>query len=155
MPTANAFSITITLSRSRERLPDLLERVGPEAPDTEGGDVDPFGSQLVDDLVDRPEHRAERDDDRLGVSARVRAQQAAGGPAERLRELARDPRHEVERLHLLRVHQVLDLGERLGADHGTDRHRVVRVEHLSRLEGGQERVDLSLRREGRRARPRG
>ena len=120
-----------------------------------GADVDPFGSQLVDDLVDRPEHRAERDDHRLGRLTRVRAHEAPGAPPELLLELAGDPRHEVERLHLLRVHEVLDLGERLGADHGADRHRIVRVEHLSRLEGGQERVHLSLRWEGRRARPRG
>ena len=79
--------------------------------------------------------------------ARIRAHQAPGGPPELLLELAGDPRDEVERLHLLCVHEVLDLGERLGADHRADRHRIVRVEHLSRLEGGQERVHLSLRGE--------
>ena len=109
-----------------------------------GGDVDALGAQLVDDLVDRAEHRAERDDDRLGVLARVRAEQPARAASERLLELAGDPRDDVERLHLLRVHEVLDLGERLGADHRADRHRVVGVEHLARLEGGQERVDLLL-----------
>ena len=31
-------------SRSRKRLPDLFERIGPEAPDAEGGDVDVLGS---------------------------------------------------------------------------------------------------------------
>ena len=104
----------------------------------------PSLAQLVDDLLDRSEHRAERDDDRLRVLAAVAAHQPTGGAAERLLELGGDLGHDVERLHLLRVHEVLDLGERLGADHRADRHRIVRVEHLPRLERRQERVDLLL-----------
>jgi hypothetical protein len=41
-------------------------------------------------------------------------------------------------LHLLRVHQVLDLEERLRADHRPNRHRLARVEDLARLERRQE-----------------
>ena len=65
-------------------------------------------AQLVDDVLDRAEHRAERDDDRLGVLACGNgAARPPDAAAERLRELGRELRDEVERLHLLRVHQVL------------------------------------------------
>ena len=42
------------------------------------------------------------------------------------------------------VGQVADLGEGFGADHGADRDRVGRVEHLARLVPRQERVHLGL-----------
>jgi SAM-dependent methyltransferase len=72
---------------------------------------------------------------------------AARRPAEGLRELARDLGQDVERLHLLRMHEVANLGERLGTDHRADRHGIVGVEHLLRLEPREERVDLCLARE--------
>ena len=77
----------------------------------------------------------------------VAADEASGGPSERLRELGRELGNRVEGLHLLRVHQVLHLGERLGPDHRPDGHGLVWIEHLPRLERRQEGVDLLLRRE--------
>ena len=130
-----------------ERLAHLLERVRPEGLDADGPDLRSLLAQLVDDVLDRPEHRPERDHDRLRVGAAVRADQAAGVPPEGLGELPRDLGDHVERLHLRGVHEVLDLRERLGADHGPDRHRVGGVEDLPGLEPRQERVDLLLRRD--------
>ena len=43
--------------------------------------------------------------------------------------------------------EVPHLGERLRPDHRADRHRLVRVEHLARLERRQEGVDLLLARD--------
>ena len=88
-----------TPSRARRRASrrasagaDLLERVTAGSSVTpSGADPDALLAQLVDDVLDRAEHRAERDDDRLGVarsgSRRTRPPELA---AERLRELAGD-----------------------------------------------------------------
>ena len=66
---------------------------------------------------------------------------------ERLAERPADVRNDVEGLHLGHMPEVADLHERLGADHGADRHRRVRVEHLTRFERWEERIDLLLRGE--------
>ena len=87
-PTASAFSSTTTRQAPRQRLADLLEREGPEGLDAERADPDALVAQLVDDVLDRPQHRAERDDDRLGVLGAVAAHQAAGGSP----EVDREPR---------------------------------------------------------------
>src|SRR5262249_33563240 len=50
---------------SLEDLADLVQRERPERLDPERADPHPRLAQLVDDLPDRPENRAERDDDRL------------------------------------------------------------------------------------------
>ena len=68
-PTANAFSSTTTRSRAAQRRSDLVERPRPEALDAERADAHALLAQLVDDVLDRAQHRAERDDDRLGVVA--------------------------------------------------------------------------------------
>ena len=62
-------------------------------------------AQLVDDVLDRAEHRAERDDDRLGVLAAVPAEQPAGCGRRPARTRC-DLGDHVERLHLLGVHEV-------------------------------------------------
>ena len=125
-----------------QRRPHLLHREGPERLDRQRADRDALVAQLVDRVLDRPQHRAEGDDDGLGVLVEVAADQPAGGAAEGGLELGGDLGDHVERLHLLGVGEVLDLGEGLRPDHRADRHRVGRVEHLARLEGGEEGVDL-------------
>jgi hypothetical protein len=45
------------------------------------------------------------------------------------------------------VRKVAHFHESLGADHGADRHRLGGIEHLARLVGRQEGVDLGLRRD--------
>ena len=80
MPTASAFSSTITRFACGERLAHLVERERPERLDPESADADALVAQLVDRLLDRAEHRAERDDDRLRVVGAVRA-----GPGRRTR----------------------------------------------------------------------
>ena len=105
------------------------------------------------DVLDRAEHRAQGDDDRLGVVGCGTAGPAR--PSSRpnaCRELGRDLGDHVERLHLLGVREVLDLEERLGADHRADRHRFGRVEHLARLEraaGRRRPAPASARRPAR------
>ena len=89
-PTASAFSSTTTRSALRERRAHLLEREGPKRLDAERADADALVAQLVDHVLDRAQHRAQRDHDRLGVVGPVAAQQAAGVAAEGLCELARD-----------------------------------------------------------------
>ena len=76
IPTARAFSSTTTRLASLERRADLLQRERPERLDPERADADPLLAQLVDHLLDRPQHRAERDDDRLGVLGAVGARPA-------------------------------------------------------------------------------
>src|SRR6266508_1781204 len=71
---------------------DLLEGVGPEAPDADGADLHTLFPQLVDDLLDRSKHGAERDDDRVRVRASVGMNQSAGAAADGLGELAGDLR---------------------------------------------------------------
>ena len=70
--------------RGAERGAQLLERERPEALDPDGADLDAAVAQLVDDLLDRAEHRSECDDDRVRVGAPVGVEQAAGAAAERL-----------------------------------------------------------------------
>jgi hypothetical protein len=72
-----------------------------------------------------------------GLAARVGQDLLVG-------EGRRDLRDLLEGLHLLRVREVADLHERLRPDHRADRHGVIGVEHLTRREGRQERVDLLL-----------
>jgi hypothetical protein len=48
-------------------------------------------------------------------------------------------------MHLLGVREVAHFHEGLGADHGADGDRLVHVQHLARLVGRQEGVDLGLR----------
>jgi hypothetical protein len=88
-------------------------------------------------------------------SAAIGVHQAAGVAAEDLLELGGHLRDALQRLHLLGVGEVAHLHEGLGADHRADATRLVRVEHLARLEGRQEGVDLRPARARRRARPRG
>ena len=129
-----------------ERLAHLRERVRAEALDGETSDRFALLAQLVHDVLDRPQHRAEGDDDRLRVLGAVAAHQPAGGPAEGLLEVVGEARNRLQGLELLRVHEVLDLAERVRAHHGADRHRLGRVEHHARLEAREERVHLLLRR---------
>ena len=154
-PTANAFSTTTPASRCASALADLVERPRAEARDAERADATPSSrsSSTTSSIVPSTEPSAT-----TTVSASSIRYGRTSPPelaAERARELGGDPRDLVERLHLLGVHEVLHLGERLGPDHRADRHRLVRVEHLPRLERRQERVDLLLRRHVDLARPRG
>ena len=128
----------------RQSVADLLEGERPEGLDAERAHPDADVAHLVDDLLDRPQHRAERHDDRLRALGSVAAHQAAGGSAEVDREPLGDLGDHVEGLHLLVVGEVLDLEEGLGTDHRPDRHGVRGVEQLPGLEGGHERVDLLL-----------
>ena len=72
----------------------------------EGADAVALVAQLVDGVLDRAQHRAERDDDRLGVLGAVAAHQAARAPAEGRREVGGQRGDQVERLHLLGVREV-------------------------------------------------
>ena len=114
----------------------------------------PSVAQLIDGVLDRPEYRAERNDDRLRVLGAVAAEQPAGVTPERVPEVAGDLGDQLERLHLLGVRQVAHLRERLGPDHRADRDRIVGVEDLARSIRRQVRIDLRLRRASPRARPR-
>ena len=134
------------LPRVLQRVADRVERERAERRDAERADRDALLAQLVDGLLDRAEHRAERDDDRLGALGPVGPHEPSGAAAERRLEVRGDLGDPVEREHLLVVLERLDLHERLGTDHRADRHRVVRVEHLARLERRQPRVHLLLRR---------
>src|SRR3990172_4328972 len=84
--------------RMGERGAHLLERVRAEALEPDGADADALLAQLVDDVLDRAEHRAEREDDGLGVLAPVATHEAPRRATERLRELGGDLRDAVERL---------------------------------------------------------
>ena len=130
-----------------ERLADLVEREGAERLDAEGADPDAALAQLIDHRLDRPQNRAERDDDRVGALGPVAAQQAAGGTAEVDREALGDLGDHVEGLHLLGVGEVLDLEEGLRPDHGADRYGLGRVEDLAGLERRNEVVDRLLVRD--------
>src|SRR3954468_18033150 len=99
--------------RVPEDLADLVHWPGPERLHPDGPDLHAVLAHLVDGILDRPKHGAERDHDRVGVLAAVAANEPAGGAAEPLPELGGDPWNHVERLHLLRVGEVLDLGESL------------------------------------------
>ena len=82
----------------------------------------PAVAQLVDHVLDRAEDGPQGDDDRLCILGPVGAHQPSRGAPEGGLEVLRDPGDRVERLHLLRVHQILDLGEGLRAHHRADRH---------------------------------
>src|ERR1044072_4681128 len=122
-PTANAFSTTAT------------RWAGPEALDPDDANLHTLLAQLVDDVLDCPEHGAQRDDHGLGVIRTVGPDQPTRVPPECLFEVGGDLWHEVERLHLLRVHEVSDLEERLRADHRPDRDRLARGQAPGRVAG--------------------
>ena len=146
--------------RTRLRVPQrrahLLERERPERLDRRARRCfTPSLAQLVDDVLDRAEHRAERDHDRLRVLAAVAAEQAAGVAAERAARTRRRSRGiRSSACICLACARYLTSVNASGPDHRADRHRLGRVEHLARLERRQERVDLLLRRARRRARRR-
>ena len=56
------------------------------ARDADDADLLALVAQLVDDVLDRPQHRAERDHDRLGVLGAVGSDESAGVAAELLVE---------------------------------------------------------------------
>ena len=154
-PTARHFSSTTTRFACRSASRSAASGNGRnEQIDTEPM-RDAVVAHLVDDFLDRAVHRAERDDDRLGVLGAVGADEPARVAAElRLRTPRRAAGISVERAQLLVVREVAHLGERLGADHRADRDRLGRIEHLPRLERRQVGIDLRLRRACRRARRR-
>ena len=115
----------------------------------------PALAQLVDDLDQRAEDGSQRHDHGLRVGAVVVLEQPARAAPESAAEVGGDARDQLERLQLLGVREVAHLGERLGAHHRADRHRLVRVEHLARGELGQEVIDLAPVRAPRAARRRG
>ena len=154
-PTLKAFSTTTTrralASASRTAsMGNGRNEVMPSAPMRMPGVA--LG---VDDVLDRPEHRAHGDDHDVGVGAAVRVHQSARVAPEGLGELLGQLPDAPERLQLAGVREVAHLLERLGPDHGADGVRVVGIEQLAGLVGRQERVDLLLRRAGPRARWRG
>ncbi len=126
-----------------ERVTDGLVGERPEAGDAQHADLQAARAQFVHHVLDRAEHRAERDHDDLRIVEPVRPDQPAGVPAELDAELGRDRRDDLQGLLHAFVGQVAHLGERLGADHGADRDRLGRVEHLSRVVPRQECVHLS------------
>ena len=130
--------------RLGQRVAHLVERERAEALEGDGADRDALVAHLVDHVLDRAQHRAERQHQRLGVVGAVAAHEPAGGAAEGLLELVGELRDHVEGLHLLGVHEVLHLGEGLGPHHRADRDRVGGVELLARLERRQVGVDLLL-----------
>ena len=67
MPTASAFSSTTTRLAPAERRAHGVERERAEGRDPDDADLHALLAQLIDGVLDRAEHRAERDDDRLGV----------------------------------------------------------------------------------------
>jgi hypothetical protein len=129
---------------ARNRGAHLLGGVGPEAAERERPDALAAIAQVVDDVLDRAEHRAQRDHDRVGVLQAVPAHEPARVAAERGGEVAGDARDRVEREPLLGVHEVAHLHERLRPDHRADRDRLVGIEHLARRERGQEGVHGGL-----------
>ena len=80
----------------------------------------------------------------LGVLGPVGAEQAAALAPEGLGELRGQGGDPLEGVELAEVGEVADLLEGLGADHRADRDRVVGVEHLARLVGREEGVDVGL-----------
>ena len=154
-PTLKAFSTTTTWRALPSALAHGVDREGPERRDAERADAQPGVALLVDDVLDRPEHRAHGDDDHVGVGAAVGVHEPARVAPEGLGELRAQLADAPERGQLAGVGQVADLLERLGPDHGADGVRIGGVEHLARLVGGQEGVHLRLARAGRPARWRG
>ncbi len=120
---------------------------GTEATDAEHADPRTLLTHLVHGVLDRAEHGAECHDHGLGILEAVAAHEAAALTAEDATELVGPGRDEFERLPLLGVGEIAHLHERLGPDHGADRDRVGRVEHLARRVGGQVGIDLLLRRQ--------
>ena len=66
-PTANAFSTTITCFAFASALRISSAGQGRKQPMPESPDALVGVAELVDDILDRPDHRSERDDDRVGV----------------------------------------------------------------------------------------
>ena len=120
------------------------ERERPERLDAEDADRHSLFAQPVDRLLERADHRAESDDDRLRVFAAIAAHQPARGAAEARLELGGDARNVLERGKLLGVREVAHFHERLRPDHRADRDRLVGIEDLARRVRRQERVDLGL-----------
>ena len=132
----------------RERRAHLVERPRPEALDGRARrSRRPRRASRRSTSSIVPSTEPERDDDRLGVLAR-----GSRAPARRTRaRSARRSRRRSAGSRRARASawraQVADLEVRLGPDHRADRHRLVGVEHLARLERRQEGVDLLLRRD--------
>ncbi len=130
-----------------QRIPHRFERERSERGDAQHADLHPGSPELVDSVLDRAQHRAERDDDGVRILGPVMPDQAAGVPAELAGEGRGHLGDQPQRLVLPGVRQVAHLGERFRTDHRADRHRVVRIQHLPRLVAGQERIHLLLRRD--------
>ena len=131
---------------SAKRPAYLVNRPRPVAGHAEGADRDTLVAQLVDDVGERAQHRAQGDDDHLGVGGAVGPQEAARVAPERLGEVVGDLADDVEGAELAVRHQVLHLGVGLRPHHRPDRDRLVRVEPLPRLERREVGVDLVLSR---------
>ena len=71
---------------------ERLKRKRAERRDPDDADRDALLAQLIDGVLDRAEHRAERYDDRLGVLAAIGAEQPAGVAPERLLKVGGDLR---------------------------------------------------------------
>ena len=132
-PTLKAFSTTTTRRAPPSAPRTAVDRERAERGDPEYADPDPRVTQVVDDVLDRPEHRAHGDDDHVGVGAPVGVHETARVAPEGLGELRTQLGDAVERGQLPGVGQVPDLLERLGPDHGTDGIGLGGVEHLARL----------------------
>jgi hypothetical protein len=127
-----------------ESLADGLQREWAEGRNAQRANLFAALATFVDDVLDRAEHRAQRDDHGLGVVEAIAAHEATRVATKDFLELRGDPRNDIERLHLPVVGEVTNLGEGLGPDHRADGYRLVGVEDLARLEGRQELGDVSL-----------
>ena len=126
--------------------PQRVDRKRAERRDGHRADADALVAHRVDDFLDGPVDRSQRDDDRLGVVRTVRAQQATGGAPEALLELVGELRNQLQRAQLLVVREIAHFHERFRPDHRAHADRLGRIQHLARLEGRQVGIDLALGR---------
>lgn len=126
---------------------DRGHRKRPERGDPEHADLHTRCAHFVHRVLDRSQHRAERDHAGLGVVQQVGPDQPTRIAAKHLVELLCQRRNQVKRLHLPGMREVANFGEGLRPDHRTDGDRLRGVQHLAWCAGRQPGVDLLLGRD--------
>ena len=152
MPTAKLFSIDDDMFSTSQQPSQCFGRKRPKRHDGYEPDAEIVGTHLVDGVLDGAIDRTHGDHQHFRIVGIIGAQQAAGIASEPRLEFGGEFGDQPQGQCLLVVLQEAHFGEGIRPDHGADRNRVRRIEHLHRLIRRQIGIDVGLHRACPRAR---
>ena len=132
--------------RAFQRFSHRVIRERTEALQADNTHVEAFIPELIHGILDRADAGTHADHADIRVFGTVRGEETAGAAAENLCKLFLHAGQDFKRRIETVLRKVTDFGKRFRSHHGADRHRILRIEHLTRLIGREELIHLLLGR---------